>query len=169
MKNFFLAAVLLCAGLSYSQENLSSSLGAFEAINSNIGATIHIVKSDAHKIHISGNSDAAQHVLHHVRNNQLKIRSNRDSEDYDEIVVTIYTPVISVLEMSNGGSATLDEKFSRMESFEVSATDGATIDLTNIEFKSLVAQSSSGGQVLYRSASKLIKKAEDGGKVRSIQ
>ena len=167
MKNFFFVVVLLCSTLAFSQ--VSTPLGDFEAVDSSIDATLHIMKSEQHKIEISGDSRMAGNVSFDIKGNRLIIGSKGNSEGYKDVVVTVYTPSIGILEMTAGGRATLDSKFSRMESFEVSATNGATVDLTNIEFRSLVAQSSNGGQVLYRSASKLIKKAEEGGKVRSIQ
>ncbi len=164
MKNVLLTTFVLITALSFSQK--TESLDGFEALDSNVGATINIMKSTEHKISISGDSDAVNSVTWDVEDKNLKIRSNRGNANYNNVVITVHTPSISVLTLADGGTATLDEKFSRLESFVASAADGATVDLSKIEFKNLVAQSSGGGRVIYKFATNLISNPADGGKVK---
>ena len=167
MKNVLLAVFVLTSMIALSQKN--ESLSTFESLDSDIGATINIMKSEEYKISVSGNSDVINYLNYEIDDKNLKIRSSKDKVNFDEVVITVYTPSISVLSMSDGGKATVDKSFSRVDSFVVSASGDAVIDLSDIEFNTLVANSSDGGQIVYKQANTVVNSSSDGGKVKSIQ
>lgn len=164
MKYAFLTVFALISTFSFSQK--AESLNPFEALDSNIGATINIMKSSEHKITISGDPDRISHITWEVDDKNLKIRSDRGNINFDDVIITAFTPSISALALRDGGFATVDEHFSRVESFTASAKNGATVDLTHIEFINLVAHSSFGGQVVYNSGGKIEGSTEDEDKVK---
>ncbi|HMB61633.1 MAG TPA: DUF2807 domain-containing protein [Eudoraea sp.] len=166
MKYVFLTAIVLISTCSFSQK--AKDLDPFEALDSNIGATINIMKASEHKITISGDPDSISHIIWEVDDKNLKIRSDRGNINYEDVIITAFTPSISALSLKDGGIATVDEHFSRVESFTASAKNGATVDLTHIEFKNLVAHSSFGGQVVYKSGGKIGGRAEDEDKVKGV-
>ncbi|MEX0288680.1 MAG: DUF2807 domain-containing protein [Flavobacteriaceae bacterium] len=167
MKNRLLACLALLSSLAYAQK--TETLDKFASLDSDIGATINIVKSDAHKISLEGDESALGHIHWEIDDKNLKIRSDKANMDYSEVVITVQTPSLQVLALTDGGKATMDKKFSRLDSFVVSASDDATIDLSNIEFRTLVATSNDGGQIIYKDASTFVSTSGDGGKVKSIQ
>ena len=167
MKNALLACLALITSLAYSQK--TETLKNFASLDSDIGATINIVRSNSHKISISGDENVLGYIHWTVDDKNLKIRSDKANMDYSEVVITVQTPSLKVLALTDGGKATMDAKFSRMDNFVVSASDNATIDLSNIEFRTLVATSNDGGQIIYKNASTVVSTSDDGGKVKSIQ
>lgn len=167
MKNVLMAALALLTSLAYSQR--TESLDNFASLESNIGATINILKSDKHEISITGEESTLDQIKWQIEDKNLKIRSDERNMDYGDVVITVYTPSLAVLALADGGKATMDAKFSRMDSFVVSASDSATIDLSHIEFRTLVATSNDGGQIIYKNASTVVSTSGDGGKVKSIQ
>lgn len=167
MKSHFFIAALLFSTFSFAQ--IHKELEAFEVIDSNIGATLYIVKASQHKIEISGDDHLINTFFYTVKDKGIKFRSGQENTDYSSVYITLYTPTISALEMTHGGKATLDGSFSRMDHFEVSATQGAKVDISRVEFKSLVAESSGGGEVIYKPAPKPTKKTEPLDEAKSIQ
>jgi len=152
MKNMFLVTVMLMSALAYSQ-----APDKFEAIESSAGAPIEIVKSTEYNIGFSGDESILEHITWKVEDNSLKIMSDKDGINYKGIKITVYVPSLSVIGISNGGSVTMDEKFSPMKSFVVSAEDGATVDLSNIDFNALVVNSSKDSSILYKSANTFVR------------
>ncbi|NAS13518.1 GIN domain-containing protein [Poritiphilus flavus] len=167
MKNLVFVAVLLWAGFSFGQ--IKTALKGFNGLDSNIGANIHVVKSSDYGMEISGDTGLINSIIYNIHHNNLKIRSSEGQTDYSQVLITVYTPSLEIMEITNGGRASLDKNFSRIASFEVSASDGAVVDLTQVEFKSLVAQSSGGGEVLYKSNAQTPQPSPLEEKVRSIQ
>lgn len=167
MKNLVFVAVLLWTGFAVGQ--IKTALKGFDGLDSNIGATIHVVKSSDHGIEISGDSELINSIIYNIHQKNLKIRSSEVQSDYSSVLITVYTPSLATMEMTNGGKASLDMNFSRIDAFEVSASNGAVVDLTKVKFKSLVAQSSGGGEVLYKPNTQVPQPPALEERVRSIQ
>ncbi|TMM57483.1 hypothetical protein FEE95_13450 [Maribacter algarum] len=159
MKTLFYLVILLSTLYSFSQN--AETLKNFESIESNIGAKIHIVKNKTHKIAISSAPDTSSFIYWEVENGNLKIRSKTSNLNYETIEITIYTPSLQVLALSNGGVITMDEKFSRLQSLVVSAGDRAIVDLSNIEFNTLITTSSDTGEVRYKSVNTLVRSSKE--------
>jgi len=164
MKNMFLVAVMLMSTLAFTQ-----APDRFEGIESSVGASIEIVKSSEYNIGFSGDESTLEHVIWEVEDNTLKIMSNGGDGNYEGVTITVYAPSLSVIGISNGGSVTMDEKFSRMKSFVVSAEDGASVDLSNIDFNTLVVTSSKDSKVLYKSANTFVRANSSNSLVKRMQ
>lgn len=147
MKNVLLLLFILIGAQSFAQNN--EALIAFDSIDSNIGANINIIKSDQHKIELTGDGEVLKHINWAVNNRNLKIRSDSKAISYEEVMLTVYTPSLDVLNVSDGGKATMDGSFTRLNNFEVTASGDAIVDLSRVEFKTLVANSKLGGQIIY--------------------
>jgi len=147
MRNVLLLLFILFSALSFAQKN--NTLRAFEALDSNIGADINIIKSVEYKILLSGDNETLQHINWAVSDKNLKIRSDNKTVSFEDVVLTVYTPSLEVLNVSDGGKATMDESFARIDNLEVTASGDAIIDLSGIEYKTLVANSKNGGQIIY--------------------
>lgn len=148
MKNLFLLISMLFTSLVFSQESLD--LDAFEGLDSTIGATIHIMKSQEHKMTISGDEKAIEAIEWEIMDDNLSLKSNNSAMDYQSVTITLHTPSIKMLFMTNGGVVTLDNKFSRINDFTVKADNGAVIDLSDVKFVNLVTHSSNGGEIRYQ-------------------
>lgn len=164
MKNMFLVVVMLLSTLAFAQ-----APDKFEGIESTAGAPIEIVKSSEYNIGFSGDESILEHIVWEVEDNTLKITSDGGDGNYKDITITVYTPSLSVIGLSNGGSVTMDEKFSRMKSFVVSAEDGASVDLSKIDFNTLVVTSSKDSSVLYKSANTFVKTNSKYGSVKRME
>lgn len=164
MKNMFLAAVMLISVLAFAQ-----APDKFEAIESSAGAPIEIVKSSEYNIGFSGDESILEPILWKVENSTLKIWSEVADRNYDDITITVFAPTLSVLSLSNGGSVVMDDKFSRMKSFVVSAEDGATVDFSNIDFNTLVVTSGKNSNIIYKSANTIVRTNSFGGEVTKVQ
>lgn len=164
MKNMFLVAVTLISTLAFAQ-----APDKFEGIESTAGAPIEIVKSSEYNIGFSGDESILEHIIWEVEDNTLKIMSDGGDGNYEDIKITVYAPSLSVIGMSNGGSVTMDEKFSRMKSFVVSAEDGASVDLSNIDFNTLVVTSSKDSSVIYKSANTFVRTNSKYGSVKRME
>ncbi|WP_411030872.1 GIN domain-containing protein [Spongiimicrobium sp. 3-5] len=163
MKKFFIVLTILTVSLGFSQNKIN--INKFEALDSNVGATIRIVKSPDYGIALAddrGNLDA---IGWEVSDETLKLKSDNSNIDFSQTIITIYTPSISVVGVADGGILTMDTAFSQIESFVVSAVGDATVDLSNIDFKNLVANATTGGKVIYRSTRNLVSSTDEGGRI----
>lgn len=151
MRNVLLLLFMLFSAAGFAQKN--DTLQAFEALDSNIGANIHIVRSAEYKILFSGDAQKLKHINWVVQDRNLKIRSENKAVNFEDVVLTVYTPSLDVLSVSDGGKATMDASFDRLEALEVTASWDAVVDLSRIEFKTLVANSKNGGQIIYNDPS----------------
>lgn len=147
MKNALLLIFTLFCVHTFAQKN--DAVIAFDSLDSNIGATINIIKSSVHKIEITGDTEILKHINWSVNDSNLKIRSDSATVSYEDVTLTVYTPSLEVLNVSDGGKATMDGSFARLDNFEVTASNEAIVDLSRVEFKTLVANSKQGGQILY--------------------
>ena len=164
MKHLYLVVATLISALTYSQKP-----DRFEAVESSAGAPIEIIKSSEYNIGFSGDESILEHIIWEVEDNTLRIMSDGGAGNYKDIKITVYAPSLSVIGISNGGSVTMDEKFSRMKSFVVSAEDGASVDLSNIDFNTLVVTSSKDSEVLYKSANTFVRANSNSGLVKGMQ
>lgn len=147
--------LFLCAtGLSFGQK--SEDLSTFEAVSSDIGADIHIVKSEHYKIELTGDSDVLAFIDWEIDRAALKITTQKPDLNYDTVQITVYMPKIQTIALSNGGVMTMDDAFSRIPTLVVSAEDGSIVDLSNIDFQTLITASDRSKQVLYKSAQTLV-------------
>lgn len=164
MKKLLFITYILSATFSFSQNGIN--INKFEVLDSDIGATINIVKSPDYGISLSGDVDKVDQIKWEVMDETLKITSGRPDTDFSEVSIIVSTPAIAVVELTDGGLLTMDEKFSQIENFVVSAIDSATVDLSNIDFKNLTANAKDGGSILYGSTRNLVSSTDDGGKIR---
>lgn len=167
MKKAIFLFFLLISSFSFGQ--LEGKLSAFDAFDSNIGATIKIVKSTDYTIKLSGDSGKLEQIIWNVSDETLKIRSGMADIDYGQVHVIIHTPNIDSVKLTNGGSLHMDDAFSKMEHFQVSAVDNALVDLSNIDFRNLTATATDGGHILYGSTRNLVSTTTDAGEVRRTE
>lgn len=139
---------------SYGQK--TEELEPFEAITTELGATLHIVKSKEHKIAITGDAKVLPYVRFEVDESNLKIKAEELNRNYSDVQITIYTPRVQALAMSNGGVVTMDSDFSTIATLVVSVEDESLADLSNIDFKTLVTSSDKPDRVLYKSAQTVV-------------
>ena len=147
MKNVLLLLFSLISAFSFAQK--TDVLKAFEALDSNIGANINIVKSSEYKVLFSGNTQKLKHINWVVNDSSLNIRTNNKTISFEDVMLTVYTPSLGVLKVSDGGKAIMDASFARLDKFEVIATGDAIVDLSRIEFITLTANSKNGAQIIY--------------------
>ncbi len=164
MKNLFLLASILFSTLAFAQ-----APDKFEALESTAGAPIEIIKSSDYNIGFSGDESILEHIVWEVEDNTLKIRSDGGAGNYEDIKITVFAPSLTVISISNGGSIRMDGKFSRMKSFVVSAEDGALVDLSKIDFNTLVVTSTNDSEVIYKSANTFVKTNSGNGHVKRMQ
>lgn len=164
MKNLFLVTVTLISALAFAQ-----APDKFEALESTAGAPIEIVKASEYNIGFSGDESILDNIVWEVEDNTLKISSDGGEGNYEGVTITVYTPSLSAISISNGGSIVMDEKFSRMKSFVVSAEDGATVDLSKIDFNTLVVTSGKDSSVLYKAANTFVRTNSKYGVVKRMQ
>ncbi|GAB5475611.1 MAG: hypothetical protein Mars2KO_37100 [Maribacter sp.] len=160
MRQLVCTLFLFTTFLSFGQK--SQALDAFEAVSSNIGASIHIVKSQKHKIMITGDTKVLPYVDFEVDRSALEIRAGKSGLDYSDISITVYAPKIQTIAMSNGGVTTMDDAFSRIPTLVVSAEDESIVDLSNIDFQTLITTSDHAKQVLYKSAQTMVSSFNSG-------
>ncbi len=164
MKNLtLLVCTLLVTAFSFAQKTTETK--SFQALNSNLGATVTIVKSPYHKIEFSGDMDKVAFIDWKVFKQSLYLKSTKADTDYSNVNVTVYTPEVHAVSLTDGGKLTM-EKFNKIDDFVASAVDSATVDLSNISFKNLVASATDGGRILYKSTRTLVSSTEDGGLVK---
>lgn len=154
MRQLVCTFFLCTAVLSFGQN--SQTLDAFQAISSDTGAAIHIVKSKEHKITITGDSQILPYVDFEVDRSALEIRAGKPELDYSNVQITVYTPKLQTIAMSNGGVTTMGDRFSRMATLVVSVEDESLVDLSNIDFQTLITSSDRPKQVLYKSAQTVV-------------
>ncbi len=147
MKNALLLLFTLFFVHASAQKN--DAVIAFDSLDSNIGASINIIKASEHKIEVAGDSEILLHINWSVNDRNLKIRSDSATVSFKDVTLTVYTPSLEVLNVSDGGKATMDSSFARLDNFEVTASRDAVVDLSRVEFITLVANSKQGGQIIY--------------------
>ena len=151
MKRLLLLLIFSASAISFAQHDVT--LGEFDALDSNIGAKINIVKSSQYKVLLKGEAELLGHIDFEVVDRSLKIRSDNAEVDFEEVLLTVYTPSLAILNVSDGGKATMDSSFSRIDHIEVAAIRNAVVDLSGIQYTTLVANSVEGGQIIYKDQS----------------
>ena len=147
MKNLVLLIGMLFTSFTFAQESLD--LDAFEGLDCTIGVTINIMKSEDHKMAISGDKKIVDGIKWEILDNNLMLKSTEEGIDYSQITITLYTPSIRLLSMTNGGIVTLDNNFARIHDFTAKADYKAIIDLSDVKFVNLVTRSTNGGEIRY--------------------
>jgi hypothetical protein len=151
MRNVLIFILSLFSAIGVAQK--STSLEAFDALDSDIGANIHIIRSEGYGISVSGDEELLKHIQWTVKDRNLEIRTDGEMVGLEDVMLTVHTTTLEVLKVSNGGKATMDASFTRLEEFEVTADSDAIVDLSKIEFRTLVANSKNGGQIIYNDPS----------------
>ena len=147
MKNALLLIFALVSVVCNGQKDVT--LQAFDALDSNIGANINIIKSSEYRILLSGDKETLEHISWAINDKSLEIRPAIDGVSFEEVQLTIYTKSLEELRVSDGGKTTMDASFARLDHFEVTASGDAIVDLSRIAFITLVANSKLGGQIIY--------------------
>ncbi|MEK6154182.1 DUF2807 domain-containing protein [Flavobacteriaceae bacterium 3-367] len=164
MKQLLLAFSLLFMTLSFGQKEMV--VDAFETFSSNVGAKMRIMKSPEYRLTFSGETEMVDRISWELADNTLHIWSTTPNMDFRTVEVTVYTPSITAVALTYGGILTMDGAFSQIENFEISAIEGATADLSNIDFKNLVAKALHGGEILYKSTRTLISSTDEEGVIK---
>lgn len=165
MRNLFLFAFILLSGMAFAQKTVQTE--EFIALESKLGADIEILPATskpAYSFEVS-NIDAADMIEYRLEDKTLKLRAADPSFDFDKVTIRIYVPELKVVAMSNGGTLRMSDEFSPADSFVVSVTDNSKVDVSNIDFKSLVVNSKNGGDLKYKSAKTLVSRSGDDGKI----
>ncbi|WP_394748694.1 GIN domain-containing protein [Spongiimicrobium salis] len=147
MKNFVVLIGMLFTLFTFAQESLD--LDAFDGLDCTIGVTINIIKSEDHKMAISGDKKIVEGLKWEILDNNLMLQPAKEDIDYSEVTITLYTPSIRLLSMTNGGIVTLDNNFDRIRDFTAKADYEAIIDLSDVKFVNLVTRSTNGGEIRY--------------------
>ncbi|MEP3209829.1 MAG: DUF2807 domain-containing protein [Maribacter sp.] len=164
MTKLSIAIFLFFSVCSFSQK--PQLFDRFEGVKSTINAKIHIVKSESYKAVVTGDSYLSSTIQLDLEDSTLKLRSASIDRNYEGILVTVYMPTIQVLALVNGGELTMDEEFSRVPTLVVSAENKALVNLSNIDFNTLIMSTTKGSQVLYKSVQTVIKTSNNGAGVR---
>lgn len=151
-----ICALCLCFTVFSIGQN-ARDLPPFQAISSNIGADVHIVKSENHHIEFSGPAELLDYIDVEIDNSSLQLTTSRPDLQYDGTVrITVFAPKLQTITMSNRGTTTMDDAFSRIATLVVSVEDEAMVDLSNIDFQTLITASDRSKQVLYKSAQTVV-------------
>lgn len=164
MRKLSIAVFLFFSVCSFGQK--TQLLDRFEGIKSTINAKIHIVKSDSYKAVVTGDSYLSTTIEFDLDDSTLTLKSASLDRNYEDILVTVYMPSIQVLALVNGGKLTMDEAFSRVPTLVVAAENKALVNLSNIDFNTLITSTTEGSQVLYKSVQTVIKTSNKGAGVR---
>lgn len=164
MKQLLLACSLLFMAHSFGQKEMV--VDAFETFSSNVGAKMSIMKSTEYRIALLGEAEKVDQISWELADNTLHIWTNSPQTDFQTVEVIVYTPTITAVALTDGGALTMDGAFSQIENFEISAVEGATADLSNIDFRNLVAKALQGGEILYKSTRTLVSSTDEGGIIK---
>lgn len=167
MKSFIFVGSILFFNLMSSQEKIA--VQKFQAVDCSVAVKINIIKSKAHKIEFKGAQGLIDKLKWEVLEGTLKIDADVSETDFENVEIDVHTPELSSLSLLNGGTSVMDSKFSRMNSFVVSAANNAFIDLSNIDFNTLVANSKKDGHIVYKSVNTLVFTNKREGKVEQVK
>ena len=137
--------LLLTGSMLFSQETITTKLGAFNAVKVFSGLTVELQKSEISKAVITGkNSDK---VSIKNKNGILKLSlSFPEGFKYDDVkIVLYYTDEIAVLDANEGSYISSNEEFEQ-QSLELKVQEGAHIT-TPLTVKYLTIKAVSGGVI----------------------
>lgn len=167
MKNLFLITFLLVSGLGIAQKNIQ--LEDFKALDSKIGAEIHLVKSSEYRMEISGNTDQIDQLDYYMDDNSLKLKSKQPGNNLGSLKITFYVPSLKVISITNGATLSMNDAFDGMDNLVISITKGARADLSNISFNNIVANLEDEDDLQYKSVDHLVMSTSGNGHGRVIR
>ncbi len=168
MKYIILTISFLISTVSFPQQK-TIQVDTFEAIDHTIAGTIKISKSKDKKIEFSGDTKAIKYISVNISDHTLKITSKKSNINFNKVTTHIFTPSLTAFKLESGGNVTMDDDFSKLENFVVTIQNGGNVNLSNIEFKNLIATINSGGIIKYKSADHLIQHIDGGGIIKGVK
>ncbi|WP_299765875.1 DUF2807 domain-containing protein [uncultured Dokdonia sp.] len=156
MKIIILLCSLMFWNISISQNIIE--LPKFQSIESNIEASIEIVKSKESRIEILNQKKHNEFLDWQVLDDKLtlKVKEQYENLDLKNILITIYTSNIQELVITNRADISMSSTFSTMNTLSVISENGANVDLTNIVFNTLIIYKDSESDIKYKSVNTLI-------------
>lgn len=151
MRKLLFLTVLLTSSFIVSQTTITKQLGDFDKLKVYNGIEVELIKSDEHKLEISG--DKAERVKVKNSNNTLKITLKFPdlSADGKVNVKLYYNKEIKIIDANEG--ATITGKDIEQSQLEVKSQERAFINLV-IKTKHLKVKCSSGGIIKLTGTSK---------------
>lgn len=151
MKKVVFLIVFLTSNIIVSQTTITKNLGDFEKLKVYSGINLELIKSDEHKLEITG--EKAERVKIKTSNNTLKITLKFPdlSADGKVDIKLYYNKEIKIIDANEG--ATITGKNIDQEQIEIKAQERAFINLV-IKTKHLKVKSSSGGIIKLTGTSK---------------
>ena len=133
-------------------------LPKFQSIESNLMISIQIIKSKEYKLEFFNYQKPQEVIEWEVLDNRLTLTNKNNIKDFDlkDIQLSIYTPNLKELLVTNKGNISMDSKFSKINTFSVFAENGASIDLNMIVFNTLIIYKDPESYIKYGSVNTLI-------------
>ncbi len=133
-------------------------LPKFQSIESDLMISIQIIKSKKYKLEFFNYQKPKEVIEWEVVDNRLTLTNQNNINDVDlkDIQLTIYTPNLKELKVTNRGNISMDSGFSKINTFSVFAENGANIDLNTIVFNTLAIYKDSESDIKYKSVNTLI-------------
>lgn len=154
MKNLFFITFLLVTSLGFAQKNVK--LESFKALDSKVGAEIHLVKSSEYRMEISGKAEEMELLDYYMDDESFKLRSKDTGNVLSNLKITLYVPSLKVIAITNGTRLSMDGAFDGTDNLVISVTKGARADLSDISFSNIVANLEDEDDLKYKSVDNLV-------------